>query len=301
MDSSTVPDVHVVILTWNHIEDTVECLDSMVSQEGVRAHIIVVDNGSTDDTVATLRRRYPEVIVIENGRNLGVPAGFNVGIRYALAKDVENILLLNNDTVAHPQMLYHLVNQLDRKTGIVSPLIYYASEPQKVWSIGGMINPLLLEMVKPQGGNVSPPEHTTLRTFLPSCATLVKRYVFEEAGMFDERFSPIYYDDLDFCLRAMRKGIGLAVVPEAVLWHKVSQSSGGEYKPRERYYMARNSGIYFRKNMFFWQAPLILPYRLGSAILWTWRLSRKRNFSGLRAYWLGLYHGWIRPPAAPPY
>jgi GT2 family glycosyltransferase len=96
---------------------------------------------------------------------------------------------------------------------------------------------------------------------------------------------------MDYCLRARRHGYRLRLAPAATMWHKVSSSSGGSDTPRERYWMARSSVLYFRKHAHFWQWPIILFWRTGSALRTSQRLLRKRRLDSLKAYWRGLLHG----------
>jgi GT2 family glycosyltransferase len=284
--------VHAVLLNWNQYQDTRESIESLLKQKGVSIHFTLVDNGSVDDSVQRLRETFPWLEIIENGKNLGFAPGNNVGIRHVLDLGAQNILLINNDIDADPDMLKHMVEHLKSGVGIVCPAIYYFNNPDTIWSAGGKFNPLLLEMITSQRSSGFLTQEVIERDFMPSCAWLVQRDVFETVGLLDERFF-LYYDDLDYCLRLRKMGYKILLVPQARLWHKVSQSSGGENKPRERYFMGLSSGLYFRKHMRFWQVPFILPFRLVSALSWTFRLSRKKNMAGIRSYWKGLSKGWL--------
>ena len=92
--------ISVVILNWNGMRDTIPCLESLD-----HADVIVVDNGSTDDSVKAIKEKFPRVVVIETGINLGYAGGNNVGIEYALKSGADLVLLLNNDTVVDPKLL----------------------------------------------------------------------------------------------------------------------------------------------------------------------------------------------------
>ena len=282
------------MLNWNRAQDSGECIDSLLAQINVNLHIMVVDNGSIDNSVEFLNNRYPQIEILVQDRNLGFPAGMNKGIQYALSKRAQYIFLINNDTVTSPDMMEKLLNDMKPGVGIVAPAIFYAKPADRVWSIGGMINPILLEMPISSGKVARLPEHTIARDFVSGCAMLVKNEVFQKVGGFDERFSPAYYEDLDLCLRVRKAGFTILLEPQAKLWHKVSLSSGGECNPHERYLMARNSAIYFRKHMRFWQAPFILAYRSASALRWTARLIRRKDTKAWVAYMKGLMDGWFR-------
>lgn len=283
--------IYAVILNWNGLIDTIDCIKSIETQNEVQIQIIVVDNGSIDDSVKTIQENYPHIKIFENQLNLGYAGGMNIGIKYAIGQGARYVLLLNNDTIADSDMVRKLVDSV-KDGGISSPIIYYADHPDKIWSIGGNINPILLELTQPHGDTVISPQITIERDFLTGCALLIHTDVFLSVGYFDERFFPGYYEDLDFCLRVKRNGFSLKLVPDAKLWHKVSQSSGGERSNKVYFLMARNSGLYFKKNMRAWNAIFIIGYRFGSALKKTIIFLKNKNMSALSAYWLGLICGW---------
>jgi GT2 family glycosyltransferase len=286
-------DVHVVLLNWNSAQDTNECLASLMTQEGVSLECIVVDNCSRDDSVQQIRARFPRVHIIENDRNLGFPAGNNAGIRYALDHGAMTVFVLNNDTIAEPGMVRLLLDHLTSDVGVVTPAIYYASQPDEIWSIGGVMNPLLLEMINIPGERISLPAGPVERDFVTGCAMLIRAEVIHTVGLFDESYFPIYYEDLDLSLRIRRGGYRMLLVPQARLLHKVSQASGGQFSPRVYFLMGRNSGYYFRKHMHVWQAPFIVAYRLASALKTSMKLIVNKRYECLSAYWSGLVWGWI--------
>lgn len=287
------PLVHVVTLNWNRREDTLACLASLTALTFTNYRILVVDNGSTDDSVETIEQAYPSVEVLANEQNLGFAAGANVGLRYALDHGAEMIFLVNNDTTVEAGALGELVRAVHApNVGMASPKVFYAGAPSVIWSVGGGWNPLLLEMT---GGHGRGPDNgrwscTIERAVLVGCGLLIRRELLERVGFFDERFF-MYYEDLDLCLRARRAGYRLLLVPSAKMWHKISISSGGSDSPTERYHMARSSALFFRKHARLWRVPLILPYRTASAVKTVTRLLLRRRPDSARAYLLGLRDG----------
>jgi len=279
----------IIILNWNSPQDTKECVDSLLPQIKPGYKIIIVDNGSLDNSVNLLRKQFPSIEIIENENNLGFQGGMNVGIKKALQTGSEYIMLLNNDTVADQNMLELLFKNFPVDASLVSPLLCYYDMPSKIWSTGGKINPIILEIsVSTKKIRFNDPVFE--QEFIPSCAWLVKSELFTKIGLLDEI---LYYDDLDFCLRTRRNGFKMFFVTQAILWHKVSQSMGGQYNVNERFLMARNSGYYFRKHAKFWQLPIIFVYRIISAFLWTIRLMVKKNYKAISAYWKGFKIGWF--------
>lgn len=289
--SKTKTDLLIIILNWNSAGDTANCIRSLQAQLQPGHHLLVVDNGSTDDSIPTLKQQFPRLEILGNARNLGFQGGMNAGIRIATQRGFKKVLLLNSDTIASPTMLAALLASTPSGAAISSPGIYDARRRDRLCSTGGRIHPILLECLRQEkpGSDLAPMR----LEFLPSHAWLVDASVFSGTGLLDEMFFPIYYDDLDYCLRLKRRGFALYLLPAVKIYHNASVSVGGRNSPQERYLMARNSGYYFRKHMRCWQAPAIFLFRTGSALLWTLRLLSRGNGKAIRRYWQGFADGWF--------
>jgi GT2 family glycosyltransferase len=296
--SKSFPRVDVITLTWNRRLDTLECLKSLSHLTYPNCHIIVVDNGSSDGTAEAVRKRFPDVELVVNERNLGFQGGFNVGMRRALDIGADFVFVINNDTTVQPDILDELVKYATPSdVGMLSPKIYYLTEPNRIWSVGGDCHPITFEMTHKGDGQIDLGQWSQVieRDFLVGCALLMKRSMLEKIGLFDTGFHPAYYEDVDLCMRARRAGFRLLLVPQAKLWHRVARSSGGAGSPQERYLMARHSVRYFRKYVRGWRWLIVVPYRLGSAFKTTWSLSRQRRWDSVTAYWRGLRDGLSLP------
>src|SRR5262249_4616411 len=129
-------------LNWNQPEHTLACLRSLAELDYPEVAVTVVDNGSTDGSPALIRARFPDVTLIENGRNLGFAAGNNVAIGPAVRAGSDYVMLLNNDTEVAPDMLRALiaVAERDPAIGIVGPKILYYDQPDLIWSAGGTVD-----------------------------------------------------------------------------------------------------------------------------------------------------------------
>ncbi len=290
----TYSTIYVIILNWNRPKDTVTCLNSLHSAGILSTNIVVVDNASIDDSVEIIQDKFPNITVIQAECNLGFAGGINLGTRQALSDGADYVLWLNNDTIVDSEMFNQLFRHTTPDVGALAPAIFYADQPEQIWSIGGGINWWLLEATGNHGRNQIIPKEPIERDFLSGCALLVRRDVIEKVGFLDERFF-MYYEDLDFCLRVRQAGYRLLLVPRARLWHKVSRSSGGAESPQERFYMALSSGLYFRKHLDVGRVWLIVPYRFLSAMRWTFRLGFHRRWAALKSYWRGLIVGWLGP------
>ena len=124
--NSSQPLVSIILLNWHGWRDTIACLDSLVSQDYNDYRVLVVDNGSTDDSVARIRAAHPEIPIMETGRNLGFSGGCNVGVRRALEDGADYVWLLNNDTTVDPQALSAMVAvaEADPRVGAVGSVLY---------------------------------------------------------------------------------------------------------------------------------------------------------------------------------
>jgi len=284
--------VYVLILAWNRRDDTLECITSLLNSSYQQLQVVVCDNGSTDDTVSAVSTNFPDVKLLEFGRNLGFAAGANRGLRFALDAGAQQILLINNDVVVDPTMVEHLVAAIAPQVGIIAPMIYYADAPSIIWSAGGMRSRWTLEQIGDRRGQHDsgnwPPR--VRRDFVSGCAMLLTRTLLETVGLFDERFF-MYYEDNDFCLRARKAGFEILLVPTARMWHKVSASSGGADSPQERFQMAKSSVLFYRKHIHGWRWFLVAPFRLGSAVKTTIRLLKHHRTNAIVTYWKGLYEG----------
>ena len=140
------PRVGIIILNWNGIADTVECLESVKKITYPKYDVVLVDNGSTGDDAEVLKEKYGDYIhLLCNSENLGFAGGVDVGLRYAMGTiHPAYFLLLNNDTVVAPDFLDELVKvaESDETIGIVGPRIYYydyRGENNILWFAGGKI------------------------------------------------------------------------------------------------------------------------------------------------------------------
>jgi GT2 family glycosyltransferase len=246
--------VTVVIPTWNQRDLTHDCLRSLagVDYPAGRLSILVVDNGSTDGTVPLIRKRFSHVAILENGENLGVAAANNLGIRYALDTGADLVMLLNNDTLVDPPALRQLVCVLSQDPGLgaAGPWMYYAQPADRLWCAGNSIDWRLggsTRLWADRPAREVPVQGPYEVEFITSCAVCIRRQLFEEIGLMDERFF-IYYDEADWFVRAATRGWRFAIVPEARIWHRVSAAMG-ESSPATDYYMMRNALLFLGKHL----------------------------------------------------
>ena len=240
--------VFVVILTHNHYPDTCECLKSVLAMQYQDVQVVLVDNNSTDGTPIKIRQDFPQVHVIENPANLGVPAGYNVGFRYALDAGAEYILMLNNDTVVSPDMLAELLSiaENDPRSAIVMPRVLFYGTDERIWSNGGLYRkfpPAILMTDRRKTADAA----ARLIDFAPGCGLLIHRRAFEQAGLFDPEFF-FLFDDWDFSKRVRKQGLNIWHTSRARMWHKVSITSQSLGSPVYWRTYGASSVRYYRKH-----------------------------------------------------
>ncbi|MHB1187329.1 glycosyltransferase [Thiobacillus sp.] len=240
---SDAPKIAIVVLNWNGKEDTLECLTSIGKLDYPNYEVIVVDNGSTDDSVDAIRTKFPKFSVLETRKNLGYAGGNNVGIRQALEQGAEFILVLNNDTVVSPQLLDKLVSAAAQHpdAGFLGPRLLYYDRPEKVWFDGANWNTSINYFRYPgqnaHASSLSLTDHET--DYVCGAALFVRATTARQIGLMDERYF-LVWEEVDWCYRAREAGWRSIVVPQATLLHKVGVSFGGEDSPLRTYFAIRN-------------------------------------------------------------
>ena len=284
------PQVWCIVLNWNGWKDTIECLSALKLCTYPRLQVIVVDNGSTDDSVARLRALKSDVLLIENRNNLGFAGGNNVGIRYALARGADYVWLLNNDTQPAPDALSALVAKAlsDSLIGAISSICYYAAAPRVVQAWGGARVNLWIGY----GRNSTVPQEDNWFHALNGTSMLIARRAIEDAGLLDERFF-LYWEDTEFCLRLRKKGWRLAAASDSRVLHKVNASTGGNKLILDRHQTA--SGLHLLRL----HSParrfallLFLSMRFSRRILWL-------EFGRCKSVWAGMQDYWRTWPGSP--
>lgn len=272
----SIPKMSIVVLNWNGLQDTLACLGSLKVLNYGRSEILVVDNASTDGSVQELQKRYrmdPTIKIIRNQTNLGYAEGNNVGIRYALSRGADYVLLLNNDTVVDRNLINDLMETArhDDRIGILSPKIYDYWKPDKVWFAGATIDWKTGESPHIGLGEMDHGQFNKVIEVdrLTGCAMMVKREVFEKIGLLDPDYF-LYYEDVDFCVRAKRAGYKTVCVQSAKVWHKESSSTkANQTSDLHLYYHIRNRLLFLklhsrisipehRKNLSFCMGYLLL-------------------------------------------
>jgi GT2 family glycosyltransferase len=283
------PVVWALVLNWNRPQDTVACVSSLRRLDYPAHRILVVDNGSTDDSVEILQS-LSGIDLLLNERNLGFAAGNNRGIEYALERGADFVLLLNNDTIVSPSLVSELleVAETDSRIGIVGPVIYYADRPSEVWFAGMRFRHGLY--VVRRGLHLSAPLASMEEVdFVSGCGMLVRRETWEHVGLFDPRFF-MYYEDLDLCIRARQAGYRIVCATQAKMWHALSASTGGADSPLKQYYQVKSTFLFTQKHTRGLQRLVTISIRLAHAGFVALRQAFRGNLQreAIRLYFKGI-------------
>jgi hypothetical protein len=259
------PKVSIIILNWNGLKDTIECLESLKKINYPNYEVIVVDNGSEGNDADVLEERYGDYIrLIRNKENLGFAGGNNIGIKYSLEKGGEFFLILNNDVVVERNFLEPLVEDIlkDEKIGIIGPVNYNYYQPSKIISAGRRIN-----FWKGSNIEVFSLEEPTEVESLWGCCLLIKKDVIDKIGYFYEPYF-LFFEETDYCLKARRAGFKIVCEPKSKIWHKVS-STLDKIPAATTYYFHRNKLLFITRNapsyikylfLFYYSVYLVLRF-----------------------------------------
>ncbi|MFC1945694.1 glycosyltransferase family 2 protein [Chloroflexota bacterium] len=222
MTAERQPSVALIIPVYNSREHTREFLESAGQLAWENYRVIIVDDGSTDGTGEMLREKHPDVILISGDGNLWSSGAINLGIERAVADGFDYALIIDNDIVMHAEFVSRLVAAArDNPRTITVPKVYQYYDPQRLESAGYHSRKFGLEMVPTGEGEIDSGQYDQPRD-LPCAMTmmLVDTAFFAEIGLFDAKNLPLYGADMDFTMRARRKGFRIIYEPHSILWHK---------------------------------------------------------------------------------
>jgi GT2 family glycosyltransferase len=230
-----LPDLSVCIVNWNTRGDLRRALTSVYSAR-ITLQVVVVDNASRDGSAEMVRESFPDVRLVEAGKNLGFARGYN---RAAAEAEGRHLLILNPDTVVHAGALERLAGFLDshREAGAAAPRLLNSDGSLQL-SCRRFPTPLAAFFRNTVLGRLVPGnrytraylmadwDHAEVREvdWVSGACVCIRREAWEEVGGFDEGFF-MYAEDMDWCLRARGAGWRICYVPDAVITHHIGRSS----------------------------------------------------------------------------
>lgn len=268
--------IAVLIPVFNGIAFTSKCLNGLykiISEKHwsqAEFQIIVIDDGSNDGTGEWIKNNYPQTTVLQGDGNLWWSGGINKGTKYAI--DVFNcdyLLWWNNDITPSPDYFENLeILLINESPEIAGSKIYYAHDPQLVWSMGGIFDSRNGKKYM-TGMNHKDSEKFNVvynADWLPGMGTILKRSVHDIIGMLDAKNFPQYHGDSDFTIRAKLSGYEIKVYPQLKIWNDKSNSGllhRGRFKLLLRSLRDIKSNYHFGKDLLFYRmyATSILAYQ----------------------------------------
>jgi len=220
----SMPEVTILILTWNSCRFLHACIETILQQDYQNYSVLVLDNGSTDNTIELVRKSFPSIYIIENQANLGFSAGNNVGLRRIKTPFV---VLVNPDVQVAPNWLRQLIEPMvaDPQIGVAGCKVY-EPDGEVLQHAGGYIT-------FPQAlsghyglGEFDLGQYDEMRDveYVMGAAIAIREEVLDSVGLFDEGFF-LYYEDVDYCERVRRYGYRVVYLPQSILVHAESSTT----------------------------------------------------------------------------
>lgn len=252
--------LYIIILKFNGDEEIKECLRGIRLAnvpKGWERKILLVDN-TPNKHISYFRENDKEITWIKNKTNLGFAKGVNKGIRYALKKGAEAVLLLNQDVLVNKDFLLFL---LKNEKDIVGATIKFRRNERWVYDYGGKVNWKTGETTHIEKFKISNSKFNI--DYVSGCCMLIRRLVLEKVGFFDERYF-LYFEDVDFCLRAKNAGFKIEVEPKAIVVHRIKE---GRKKPLwQRLQIIKSNLIFINQWISFRYRPCAWLLLLGRGV-----------------------------------
>jgi GT2 family glycosyltransferase len=289
-DARVAARVAVVVVNYNSARFIDEFCASLEQVVDPPWRLVVVDSGSTDNSLRTIEAAFPDAKIIRAGENIGFAAGCNVAVAACGELGVTHALFLNNDVKVTPDFLRNLMANAGERRIVVPKILYY-DDPRLISTHAGGFDWTLGVFRDTFGGKPDGPATNAPREDLETasfCCALVPLAAFGDAGPLDERFF-MYYEETDFLRRAREHGYTVRYEPSAVILHHESGASGGGWMtPFKQYYATRNRLYLVRKH-----SRSRLRYAFFTAYFWATRvvtaarMIARRETRLLRAMLLG--------------
>jgi GT2 family glycosyltransferase len=269
-----LPLVTILVLNYNGRKYLESCLNSLRTTNYPNFRIIVVDNGSIDNSVEFIKKNYPNVGIIRNNENLGYARAINAAMD---SVESEYVVFLNNDIIVESnwlrQLMFHM-NLMKNVVAAANPKILFLNNKEVINAAGGSCDIYGVGWNRGNGefdrGQYDAVEEVF---YVNGAAFLIKKDVWKDVGPFDERYF-LYGEDLDWCWRAKMKGYKLLYVPSARIYHQWRGSSGSMVEFLEKHWLASLLKNYSLKTIFT-LAPRYLTLKFLKAI---WLMKNGKEF-----------------------
>lgn len=247
------PRVLIVLVNYNGFEYTRECVESLFLLDYPAFDILIVDNGSTDDSGRRLSEVFDgKVIYSRLLRNLGVTGGNNRGIDYGVENGYDFILFLNNDTTVEPAFLSRMVDASNETDGslVVPKIICFFDQKKLDHFIGSDID---WSTAQPLNYSPYPEDKPEFNKRIEigvasTCCLMVPVEIPKKIGHMDENYF-MYYDDSDFTIRAKRAGFRMIYEPRSIIYHKCNMTTKNQQPSYFEFYLQLRNVFYFYRKL----------------------------------------------------
>lgn len=324
-------DICLVVLNWRNGPDTIECLQSIIdSRSTIIRSVVICDNDSGDESVIDIRNwakaanvsffevswtgkkfakqdilarvnncaESPQFVMIHTGANLGFAGGNNVGLEYLRQNFIfDAVLLLNNDTLLTAGAVEQMAGRfVDPRVGMCGCTVIYYHTPTKVQAFGGSRFKPFLGQASHIGSGLSvdaPRDHIQIESdlsYILGAALMISHSCLDAVGLMEESYF-LYYEEIDWAIRAKRKGFRLAYAPAAEIYHKEGATVGSSSDKSKRSFLSEHylirSRLLFTKRFYPYFLPSVLIFTVAQVLQNLIRMDFERFLTGTRAI-LGL-------------
>lgn len=299
--------IAIILVNWNGCDLTLQCVHSIKQSSLQPDWIIIVDNGSVDNSAAIIKKNYPDVIIIKNKKNVGFGEANNIGARKAIQLGADYVWLLNNDTYIADDCLSKLLSAAELRPGAAcyTSKIYYEKPPDMLWYDGGDWHPLHkgARHINQKKIDINQQDNTIVFTeYISGCSMFIPVVILKKYGLFCRDYIA-YSEDADFCLRLRRDHQALCYVRGARIWHKVSasllknckSSKSNGVPPYGLYLMVRNNFWTIRRNNALLPSIPILSLHVGITLKIGILYCLKRDWPKIRLLIKALLQGLFFP------
>jgi len=291
------PLVSIIIVNWNGKHWLKDCLPTIFTMSYTHIELIVVDNASTDGSVAWLKENYPKTVIVQNAKNLGFSHANNLGYKKARG---EYILFLNNDTKVENNYVTELLKPFtsDPTIGGVQSKIYLMDDPTRLDSIGAFLTPTGFLYHNNLGGKDKKVFDKQIELYTAKGASMMFRrevlYKVEVDGwIFDPEYFA-YFEETDLCHRVWLAGYRIVYAYKGVIYHKMGATSTKLVSAWVQFNSYKNRIHSYIKNLGCWNACLIIPIHILLchllAVVFLFKGTPSWSIAIIKAIWWNIFH-----------
>jgi GT2 family glycosyltransferase len=286
-------NVAIILLHYGVKKDTYACIESIskLHKNKFLLKLFIVNNDKSKLDTSFIKKMIKETIIIDNSYNAGYAGGINKGIKKAYSS-CDYFLILNNDIILEQDCISNLVTVFKEKNvGISGGILTYITKRDTIWFAGGVLNKYFCYTQHRYMNTTLPiKKFRSQSDFINGAVMCISKNTIKEIGYLDEDYF-LYWEDVDYCYKALQKGLKSIVINTIVGYHAVSSSTGergsNKLTPAKAYYFARNPFLFAKKHslplftLFIGQFFIRLPYYI----------TQVTNINGIKFYLNGMVKG----------